>query len=209
MVVGIGAVGLWAAHSQRQPLSAGFWFEPLPADVLDGLSARLGAALTAQDLESIDSVARRELEVAFGRSRLRVSAARGSMYTVAVVGNMNAAPYLKPGNALPIAGGSRSLPGLRGNGAVSFATVASNAIAYAPAGSVRQELIQAIGRGIGRTAVHEFAHQILGSFLMDDTTDRLSYEFADLRTEHFFGVLHWGIAAKRLHERIGLAPGPP
>jgi hypothetical protein len=82
----------------------------------------------------------------------------------------------------------------------------NNAIAYAPAGAARQTIIEAIGRGIGRTAVHEFAHQLVGSFSLHNTTDRSSYEYADLRPEHFYGELHWGVALPRLQQQIGLRP---
>jgi hypothetical protein len=107
---------------------------------------------------------------------------------------------------LPVAGESRPLPGRRGFGTVSFVVTTNNAIAYAPAGAGRQTIIEAIGRGIGRTAVHEFAHQLVGSFALHNTTDRSSYEYADLRPEHFYGELHWGVALPRLQERIGLRP---
>ena len=46
-----------------------------------------------------------------------------------------------------------------------------------PAGETRAiPIITGIGRGIGRTAVHELTHQLLGSQVVDGREDRSSYE---------------------------------
>ena len=200
MLLGLGSVALLAMRGRSQ-MTAGFWFEVAPASVGE-LSERLGGPITPADLATIASVARGEVRSAFANTRLQFVDSGAPRFRVRVV------PTLTTFSKIPIAGGSRSIGGMRGHGAVNFITVASNAIAYAPPGTPRDELIRAIGRGIGRTAVHEFAHQVLSDFPVDNTTDRLSYEFADLRAEHFYAELHWGIAASRLQERIGLAAFP-
>jgi hypothetical protein len=105
---------------------------------------------------------------------------------------------------LPVAGVSRPLPGRSGEAAVNFSFVASSALAYAPAAASRDTVVTAIGRGIGRTAAHELAHLVLRSFPLHNTTDRRSYEYPHLRAEHFYDEMHWGVAAARLRERIGL-----
>ena len=197
MLLGLGSLAGLVLHGRDSEMTAGFWFEITPAAV-ESLDVRMGP-ITHDDLNTIASVARTELGIAFSNTRLQLSDSRSADYRVRVV------PRLDGIHRFPIAGGSRSLGGRRGHGAVNFITVASTAISYAPAGTPRNALIQSIGRGVGRTAAHEFAHQILADFLFDTTTDRLSYEFADLRAEHFYGELHWGIAAGRLQERIGLA----
>jgi hypothetical protein len=101
-------------------------------------------------------------------------------------------------------GESRRIAGLGGQGAVNFQLLSNSAIAYAPEGANRAEIIEAIGRGVGRAAVHEFAHQLLGTFPIHDSKDRQSYEYptAD-RREQYYGDMHWDIAGPLLKEKFG------
>ena len=184
--------------ASNQPITAGFAFDGVTPAAVAVVSERLSAPLNAEDLRAIESVARRELEIAFGDSRLQFTAAVPAVYRVRVV------PQILHGRPFASAGESRSFGGIRGDGAVNFNTVALSAISYAETGADRPALVAAIGRGVGRTAVHEFAHQILGPATMDGTDDRFTYEHADLRAEHFYAALHWGPAAALLRERIGL-----
>ena len=156
--------------------------------------------LTSDDLRIIESAARRELHTAFENTRLQFNTSHRYAFRVRVV------PQLASRRARPAAGESFSFGGTLGSGAVAFNVVALSALAYAPAGADRTTIVHAIGRGIGRTAVHESAHQILGPAARDGTADPVSYEQADLRAEHFFAQLHWGPAAVRLRQRIGLRP---
>ena len=78
---------------------------------------------------------------------------------------------------LPNAGESMPLGLLGGSGAVSFDLVALKAIQYAPAGASRQTIVEGIGRGIGRVAAHEFAHQILNTGAVHNRDDENSYEY--------------------------------
>jgi hypothetical protein len=80
---------------------------------------------------------------------------------------------------IPPAGESRGIWPLGGTGAVNFRLLASYAIAHAPPGTTRAEKIEAIGRGIGRAAAHEFAHQILGSKDIYHDRDVRSYEYSN------------------------------
>jgi hypothetical protein len=82
------------------------------------------------------------------------------------------------------------------------------AIAHAPPGATRQALVEGVGRGIGRVAVHELAHAILGrGGSMDNQTDAQSYEyFTHNRPAQFYGELHWAGAWPVLIERLGRAP---
>jgi hypothetical protein len=179
-------------------IPAGFWFESLTPASVAVVSGRLSAPLTADDLLFIESAARRELLIAFEHTRLHFTATHPVVYRVRVV------PQIAHSRPYAAAGQSRSFGGIRGDGAVNFNTVALSALAFASAGSDRDTLLAAIGRGVGRTAVHEFAHQILGPATMDGTDDRFSYEHADLRAEHFYAPLHWGPAAALLRQRVGL-----
>ena len=59
-------------------------------------------------------------------------------------------------------------------------------------------------RGVGRAAVHEFAHLLLGSGRVDDDDDPRSYEYGSAaRREQYYGDMHWGRAWPALHNRFG------
>jgi hypothetical protein len=95
------------------------------------------------------------------------------------------------------------MPGLGGNSSVSFLFLASGAVAYAPPGASRREIIDAIGRGIGRTAAHELAHLLLPQRPIHDSTDVRSYEFdSAARREQYYGEMHWALARPWLEERL-------
>jgi hypothetical protein len=65
-------------------------------------------------------------------------------------------------------------------------------------------MIEGIGRGIGRVAAHEFAHQILGSAAMHNATDQYSYEYPSPdRASQYYGELHWTIARPLLQRKLG------
>jgi hypothetical protein len=200
VILGISCITAWSMQARQQVPSAAFWFESVSYDASEAYAERLSGGIARAELSTIESIARAEVQAAFANSRLTFADSHHAMYRVRVVQNIRG--QLK----LPVAGVSRPLPGRRGFGAVSFVVTTNNAIAYAPAGAGRQTIIEAIGRGIGRTAVHEFAHQLVGSFALHNTTDRSSYEYADLRPEHFYGELHWNVALPRLQDRIGLRP---
>jgi hypothetical protein len=186
------------SRSDSRRIPAAFSFDGVTPASVTVVSERLGAPLPTGDLLLIESDARRELQVAFEHTRMQFTDAASPAFRVRVV------PQPEHGRSFPAAGESRAFGGIRGNGTVNFDVVALGALAYADGSFNRQGLIRAIGRGIGRTAVHEFAHQILGPAGMDGTADPLSYEHGDLRAEHFYAPLHWGPAAARLQQRIGL-----
>jgi hypothetical protein len=65
-------------------------------------------------------------------------------------------------------------------------------------------VIAALGRGIGRSAVHEFAHQLLPSAPIHDTRDPGAYESGSVaRYEQYFGDMHWDVAQPLLLDRLG------
>ena len=187
-----------ACHSDSREIRAAFWFDGVTPASVTVVSERLSAPLNSADLVAIEAEARRELQVAFEHTRLQFAGSPTPAFRVRVV------PQPEHGRSFPAAGESRAFGGIRGNGTVNFNVVALSALAYADRTAGREALVRAIGRGVGRTAVHEFAHQILGPAGMDGTADPLSYEHGDLRAEHFFAQLHWGPAAARLQQRIGL-----
>jgi hypothetical protein len=86
---------------------------------------------------------------------------------------------------------------------VSFGVLAASAIGYAPQDADRGAVVEGIGRGIGRAAVHEFAHQFLPSAAIHGEDVR-SYEYgAANRPEQFYGEMHWDIAWPLLKKRLG------
>jgi hypothetical protein len=191
VIAAFATVAAAAVRTRSAPLTAGFWFEDVSAAAPAGIEERIGGPLTAGELSHIETIARRELHAAFAGSRVRFSSSRASMYRVRVLDRVRGT------RMLPAAGVSRALPGRRGDGAVDFSFVAASAAFYAPRDAVRQDVVEAIGRGIGRTAAHELAHQLAPAFPLHQTTDKRSYGYPQLRAEHFYGELRWGAAAWR------------
>jgi hypothetical protein len=104
-------------------------------------------------------------------------------------------------NGLPISGESFGLGPLRGAGWVNFLVAALGAVNYAPSDASRQTIIEGIGRGIGRAAVHEFGHAIVNANHSQDE-DSYEYESSD-RKGQFYGELHWASAGPILQQRFG------
>ena len=77
---------------------------------------------------------------------------------------------------MSVAGSSRAVSLFGGDGAVNFSFLAAGAESYAPLNADRATIVSGIGRGVGRAAVHEFAHQLLGTARYEGTQDRQSYQ---------------------------------
>ena len=102
------------------------------------------------------------------------------------------------------AGESRAIAGFGGSGAVNFEYVANGAMIFSPESASRAEVIEAIGRGTGRVAIHEFLHQLMPKAAIHDSKDPRSYEGnSPALAEGYFGDLHWDIAAPWLRQRVG------
>ena len=102
-----------------------------------------------------------------------------------------------------MAGASHAVPGLGGHGDVSFDFLAGGATATSPEQAARTEIVAAIGRGIGRTAVHEFTHQLLPQAPIDDSQDVRSYEYdSAARPEQYLGEMRWNLARPLLEARL-------
>jgi len=198
----LAAAGAWllACGARDRVISAGFWFEKVSYGSSEAMVGRLGAPITPEELRTIEDVARGELIRAFAPLRIRFSSDRDARYRMRVVQELRnmRAPWT-PGPAAE----SRSVPGLGGEGAVSFRMVVSNAVAYA-ADADRSAMVIAIGKGIGRAAVHEFSHQLLGTAVIH-SQDRASYEYeSSARREQYYGELHWDAAWPVLQRRVGV-----
>ena len=189
-------------RARSNVVTAGFWFDE---DVTFEMAApeRLGAPLTAAEQERIKHVARAEVVDAFRDFRIRVMDTDAASYRVAVEQVLTSTSLKNTGLWSGAAGQSHVFGPLGGLGGVSFYMLASQALSLAPADAGRADIVDAIGRGIGRAAVHEFAHQILPRGPMHITTDERSYEFAfSYRPAQYYGEMHWSVARAALAERL-------
>jgi hypothetical protein len=148
-------------------------------------------------------VARVEVERAFSSLRVRITTSADAFWRLGVVRSLPA----RNTRAVPRAGESVALGMLGGGGTVACDVVARKAVNYAPAGAQRTDVVEAIGRGVGRTAVHEFVHQVLGPAVGHDDGDVDSYEHGSSdRASQYYGELHWTIAWPELQRRLGVRP---
>jgi hypothetical protein len=194
-----------AWRSSRTVFVVGFVFEDFPFVVSEGTTAALGGPLTAFETQAIKRTSRDELTRAFAGLNVTITDSPNAFWTVRVRESFERRRWQK----LPIAGETFLMGPLGGRSTVNFTEVLRAAIAHAPPEATRQLLVDGIGRGIGRTAVHEVAHAILGVYgPMDNRTDAQSYEyFTHNRPSHYYGELHWARAWPMLVDRVGVA-GP-
>ena len=193
---------LVAVRSKPRGVDIGFWFDLISADTLQTLPERLTGGIVSADMNLIEAIAVQEILHAFREFQVSVSDRRNATYRVRVVDTLHNPMF--PHGLAP-SGESRSIPGLGGQGAVNFRLIAHNAVTFAPAGADRPAIVTGIGRGIGRAAVHEFAHQFLGSAPIHDSKDVRSYEYRSAaRREQYYGEIHWDIARPLLEERLGV-----
>jgi len=189
-------IGLAAIACNTGPPELGFWLVPV------SFSSSATGSLTAGDLDTVASAARDEIVRAFAGYQFHLSARRDATYRVRVTQQLRDLRF-KSDRGGP-AGQSFAVRGFGGSGAVNFELLASNAVGYAPAGAPRAAIVEAIGRGVGRAAVHEFAHQLLPDRPIDSRTDVDSYEYGYAgRVQQYWGTLRWSIARPWLDQRLG------
>jgi hypothetical protein len=178
-----------------RPVEAGFWFEKV-----EFRSVVLGGALTADDLGAIERVARAELVGAYAGLPIRITDRRDATFRVRVI---QAVLDRRMRGTWNVAGEAFAVPGLGGHASVSFEFLANGAVAASPRSATRDEVLQAIGRGIGRTAAHELAHALLPQAPIHDSQDVRSYEYdSAARREQYFGEMHWALARPLLEARL-------
>jgi hypothetical protein len=196
IAIGMASI-LVASCAKEHVVEARFWFDRVTYDLPVGDVDRIGGPIRPDEQLQIESIARAELEAAYAGLRIRFTGQPAGFYRVSVVQDI-------PGRTLPVAGASRRVPFGGGVGSVSFRTLGSQAVANAPRDAERVRIIEAMGKGIGRTAAHEFAHQILVHVNLHDTKDPDSYEngISD-RPSQFYGTLHWAFARPFLAESLG------
>lgn len=189
--------GILVRRSASHVVQAGLWFDDVTfaVTVLD----RRGEPFTEAERQQIVDEARAACAQAFAAWRLEVVEASRAHYRVRVVQRFQARRM----RTFAVAE-SRVVGPLGGEGAVDFTAMADAALSVAPAGTSRAELVAAIGRGIGRVAAHELAHQILPHVDFHRSTDPASYDFSNVyRPGQFFGPMHWDLAGPRLDGALG------
>jgi hypothetical protein len=181
-------------RSRTNVVTAGFWFDDdVTFDLHD--PARLGGPLRRDEEQRIATLARAEIERAFADFRIVLTDRRDAFYRVSVRQVL--------GHRFPVAGQSNVFGPLGGYGAVSFLMLSAQAMTHAPEGADRQTVIEAIGRGVGRAAVHEFVHQILPGEGIHRTDDADSYEYwSSNRKAQYYGAMRWSVAHPLLTERL-------
>jgi hypothetical protein len=202
VVAAIAVAGVLQFHSARRVVGVGFWFEDVTFELPRLRADGYGDALNVSEQRRITAAARQEIATAFAGLRVAVTDDRSALYTVRVIQQFPPSPR----TAFGVAGQSRGIAGLGGTGAVSFGMLGSLAIAHAPPGASRAIIIDGIGRGIGRSAVHELAHQMLSTTPIDGDPDPASYEFGKAdRPAQFYGEIRWNSAGATLFKRYGRA----
>jgi len=199
------AVIAWRASTAT--ISAGFWWVDTQMRLSPDDARKVGGPLSADELRSIEVISRQEVRRAYAGLRINITDRQDAFWRVAVVGAPLTVTRNRTTYPFSFAGQSRVFGPLGGSGSVAFAILAHNAIEYAPAGASRQQIVDGIGKGIGRAAVHEFAHQALGLdnlSSLDNRTDRDSYEYGNAdRPSQYYGELRWTTAWTVLVQKFG------
>jgi hypothetical protein len=185
-----------AASCSRGPVELGFWIEAVSFQ-----STRIGAPITSAELATIDTVARAEIGKAFERFNIVITGNRKARYSIRVVQTVKDERLQRGG---VVAGASRGILGIGGSGAVNFEYLANGAMVFSPESAGRATVIEALGRGVGRVAIHEFLHQLLPKDPIHDSRDPRSYEGnSPANVEGYFDDLHWGFTEPLLEKRVG------
>jgi hypothetical protein len=189
-----------AVYDWNRAVEVGISFDALTYGPTEAMVTTIGGPMTTGDFAAIERTAVAEVAAAFAGLRLRVSGRREAQYRVRVVQDLHhPMAWNYPGPAAE----SRGIAGLGGQAAVSFRMAVGNAIAYATDSTTREEMIDAIGRGIGRAAVHELAHMLLPHVQLHDSNDSASYEYGSAyRREQYYGSMHWDFAGPLLKQRF-------
>ena len=197
------AVVRW--HAARTAIDAGFWYDDGSFALSADDTVKIGGPLTAQEMATIRQLSRAEVERALADLRINVTENRNAFWRVSVVGTTRINPTFK--YPFAAAGESHVFGPLGSWGSVGFLILAHNAIEYAPPSASRQDIVAGIGRGVGRAAVHEFAHQVLGVdnvTNIDNRTDDTSYEYGNAdRPSQYYGELRWTTAWPVLRQKFG------
>jgi hypothetical protein len=207
LLIAIAAAGALIAglqwYASTTTVSASFAFDEAAfAETPPDVQKALGSPFTADEIDTIRRIAREEVDRAFAGLDIRFTNAGPAFWRVRVVASVKT--HFQAGRTAQNAAGASYVFGMLGGGAfINMTTLALKAVVYAPPGASRYDIVQAIGRGIGRSAVHEFAHLIAGSeSIHSDDENSYEYHAAD-RASQYFGELKWSSARRLLERRLG------
>ncbi len=191
---------LLAACELESPVVEGsFWFDNVTLD-LPLLTEATGHPITDDELEIIGDIARSELRLAYAGLRIRFLDTNDALYRIGVVSRFDTRSGPRSGAVAETV----ALGAFGGLGYISFEAIATYAVRRAPPDADRDAILAGIGRGLGRAAAHEFAHQLLSGVPLHKGRDLNSYELASAnRTAQFYGSLHWEFAWPLLVDRLG------
>lgn len=196
-VICAAGFAVFVISSSSNTANLAFWFDSISDDART-TPERLPGGISPDELKLIEAIAREEIVSAFRQYPVSVVGREAGLYHVRVVDSKNSSTggYAE----------SFVFPGIGGQGFVNFRSLAHGAIEYAPSDAGRHDIIAAVGRGIGRAAVHEFTHQLLGRDApIHDSKDSQSYEYGSaLRREQYYGPMRWDIAEPMLKEKFGV-----
>jgi hypothetical protein len=202
VLIRVAIVAVIASSACSRTHTAGFWFADGSLTLPEAVAVRLGGPLTDTEIASIEQRSRAEVERAFAGLTISLTASDRTFWRVAVLRSLPRGWHYE----LPHAGESRAMGLLGGTGAVGFDFVAFQAMHHARDKEARTAIIDGIGRGIGRVAVHEFMHQILGAAFAHNDRDANSYEYGNPeRKSQYYGSLHWTSAWPLLQRKLGAA----
>jgi hypothetical protein len=194
-------------RASQATIDAGFWWDDTSFVLSVDDARKIGGPLSEEELTLIQATSRDEVRRAFAGLRINITARPDTFWRVAVVGKPLTTTRNRTTSPFSAAGESRVFGPLGGSGSVAFAILAHNAIEYAPDGASREQILEGIGRGIGRAAVHELAHQALGLdnlSSIDNRTDENSFEYANAdHPSQYYGRLRWTTAWPVLVQKFG------
>lgn len=203
VAIALAILGVLQRRSGSVVLEVGFWFEDVTFE-LSGLDLQeMGGPIDEQEQALIHGLARKELETAYSDLRVRFTENRRARHRVRVVqGLVEAMSKMSRGAA-----GQTHAMVFWGDSTISFFIAVRGALFNAPPGATRRDKLEGIGRGIGRTAVHELAHQLVGTESAHSDDDR-SYEYGSPdRIGQYYGPMHWSTAWEPLQKRLGREAG--
>jgi hypothetical protein len=207
-VVAVTTVAAFVGRrASRATIDAGFWWDDTSFVLSVDDARKIGGPLSEEELTLIQATSRDEVRRAFAGLRINITTRPDTFWRVAVVGKPLTTTRNRTTSPFSAAGESRVFGPLGGSGSVAFAILAHNAIEYAPDGASREQILEGIGRGIGRAGVHELAHQALGLdnlSSIDNRTDENSFEYANAdHPSQYYGELRWTTAWPVLEQKFG------
>lgn len=194
----MAAAAVLERESRHHAVEVHFWFDGVTCE-LARWETQLGGPLTPRECDRIRALSLLALRDAYDGLPVLFAEGPGRTYRIRVLQDFP--PRRGPANPVGLA---RPMGLLGGEAAVSFRGSAALAFHHAPPDARRDEIVEGIARGIGRTAAHELAHLMLSGERVPGTTDPLSYEYESPdRAEQYYGVLHWDTAWPLLVRKLG------